>query len=87
MQKLKLNDYVDRMMIYNAFLLLRVKNDYNKEIDFRGYPPTNLMRYSKSALQFFNDRIPQGFKRMAGTQCDLCFRLVSGVPKIGRCVP
>ena len=38
MQKIKLNDYVDRMMIYNAFLLLRAKNDYNKEIDFRNLP-------------------------------------------------
>ena len=38
MQKLKLNDYIDRMMIYNAFLLLRAKNDYNKDIGFRNIP-------------------------------------------------
>jgi len=45
MQKLKLNDYVDRMMIYNAFLLLRAKNDYNKEIGFRDFPDAQKKRF------------------------------------------
>ena len=45
MQKLKLNDYIDRMMIYNAFLLLRAKNDYNKEIDFRNIPDTKKEKF------------------------------------------
>lgn len=45
MQKIKLNDYVDRMMIYNAFLLLRAKNDYNKEIDFRNLPDTKKEKF------------------------------------------
>ena len=45
MQKLKQNDYVDRMMIYNAFLLLRAKNDYNKEIDFRNLSDTKKEKF------------------------------------------
>ena len=45
MQKLKLNDYIDRMMIYNAFLLLRAKNDYNKEIGFRDLPDAQKKRF------------------------------------------
>ena len=45
MQKLKLNDYIDRMMIYNAFLLLRAKNDYNKEIDFQNMPDAQKKRF------------------------------------------
>lgn len=45
MQNLKLNDYVDRMMIYNAFLLLRAKNDYNKEIDFRNLPDSKKEKF------------------------------------------
>ena len=38
MQQLKLKDFIPRMMIYNAFLLLRAKNDYNREIDFHNLP-------------------------------------------------
>ena len=45
MQKPKLNDYIDRMMIYNAFLLLRAKNDYNKEIGFRDLPDAQKKRF------------------------------------------
>ena len=45
MQKHKLNDYIDRMMIYNAFLLLRAKNDYNKEIDFQNMPDAKKKRF------------------------------------------
>ena len=45
MQKLKLNGYVDRMMIYNAFLLLRAKNDYNKEIGFRELPEAQKKKF------------------------------------------
>ena len=45
MQQLKQNDYIDRMMIYNAFLLLRAKSDFNKEIDFRNLPDTKKKKY------------------------------------------
>ena len=45
MQKLKLNYYVDWMIIYNAFLLLRAKNDYNKEIGFRNLPNAQKKKY------------------------------------------
>ena len=45
MQKLKLNDYVDRMMIYNAFLLLRAKNDFNKEIGFCDLPDAQKKKF------------------------------------------
>ena len=38
MQQVKLKEYIPRMMIYNAFLLLRAKNDYNKEIGFKDLP-------------------------------------------------
>ena len=38
MQQVKLKEYIPRMMIYNAFLLLRAKNDYNKEIGFHDLP-------------------------------------------------
>ena len=45
MQQLKLKEYVPRMMIYNAFLLLRAKNDYNKEIGFHNLPDTEKEKY------------------------------------------
>ena len=38
MQQVKLKEFIPRMMIYNAFLLLRAKNDYNKEIGFKDLP-------------------------------------------------
>ena len=45
MQQLKLKEYIPRMMIYNAFLLLRAKNDYNKEIGFHNLPDTEKEKY------------------------------------------
>ena len=38
MQQVKLKEYIPRMMIYNAVLLLRAKSDYNKEIGFHDLP-------------------------------------------------
>ena len=45
MQQLKFKEYIPRMMIYNAFLLLRAKNDYNKEIGFHNLPDTEKEKY------------------------------------------
>ena len=45
MQQLKLKEYIPRMMIYNAFLLLRAKSDYNKEIGFHHLPDTEKEKY------------------------------------------
>ena len=45
MQQLKLKDYIPRMMIYNAFLLLRSKNDYDKVIGFRKLPDAEKEKY------------------------------------------
>ena len=54
MQKLKLNDYVDRMMIYNAFLILRAKNDYNKEIDFRNLPDSKKEKFRYTLPEIYS---------------------------------
>ena len=54
MQKLKLNDYVDRMMIYNAFLLLRAKNDYNKEIDFQNLPDSKKEKFRYTLPEIYS---------------------------------
>ena len=45
MQQLKLKEYIPRMMIYNAFLLLRSKSDYNKEIGFKDLPDAEKEKY------------------------------------------
>ena len=45
MQQVKLKEYIPRMMIYNAFLLLRAKNDYNKEIDFQNLHDTEKEKF------------------------------------------
>ena len=45
MQQLKLKDYVPRMLIYNAVLLLRSKMDYDKEIGFRKLPDSKKEKY------------------------------------------
>ena len=45
MQQVKLKEYIPRMMIYNAVLLLRAKSDYNKEIGFNNLPDTEKEKY------------------------------------------
>lgn len=45
MQQVKLKECIPRMMIYNAFLLLRAKNDYNKEIGFHNLPDTEKEKF------------------------------------------
>ena len=45
MQQVKLKESIPRMMIYNAFLLLRAKNDYNKEIGFHNLPDTEKEKF------------------------------------------
>ena len=45
MQQVKLKEYIPRMMIYNAILLLRAKNDYNKEVDYHNLPDAEKEKY------------------------------------------
>ena len=45
MQQVKLKEYISRMMIYNAILLLRSKSDYNKEIGFQNLPDAEKEKY------------------------------------------
>ena len=88
MQQLKLNDYVDRMMIYNAFLLLRSKNDYNKEIDFRNLPDAQKKKYRYKLPEIYSIWIldyPVQFMENVYRD-EVCLYNLSSVGKEG-CVP
>ena len=64
MQQVKLKEYIPRMMIYNAFLLLRAKNDYNKEIDFQNLPDPEKEKYRYKLPEIYSIWImdnPVGF--------------------------
>ena len=89
MQQLKLKEYIPRMMIYNAFLLLRAKNDYNKEINFYNLPDTEKEKYRYKLPEIYSIWImdhPVDFMGKGIYHDEVALYNKSNVGKVG-CIP
>ncbi|MBR6448651.1 MAG: PD-(D/E)XK nuclease family transposase [Fibrobacter sp.] len=89
MQQLKLKEYIPRMMIYNAFLLLRAKNDYNKEINFYNLPDTEKEKYRYKLPEIYSIWImdhPVDFMGKGIYHDEVALYNKSNVEKVG-CIP
>ena len=89
MQQVKLKEYIPRMMIYNAFLLLRAKNDYNKEIGFNDLPDTEKEKHRYKLPEIYSIWImdsPVDFMGKGVYRDEVALYNKSSVGKAG-CVP